>query len=301
MVRAAVCRVVALGAFFALCAAGTGSAQTNVKVVPKEVIDDRISEGMMKGGLVLQLELEGDGLDVVRSARVRLKSAKADTGEDLLPKEEKAPDFSDRNVNAGTLQVVVDSPPRAASSVQVAGTVELFIPGRDASAVVRMPGALAKLDKPVVSKGLKSAKVELTVLSKAKYVEERKKNRLDEAKIAQIRAEAKARGMKEEEADAIVEMAKAFDELGEGDLPEHGFYLKVPTTSEEKIQEVWLETAKGEKLETGGSSSRSDEAFVLKQVSLKSAPPKDAVLVARLLTDKSIVSVPFEMKEVRLP
>lgn len=301
MVRAAACRVVALGALFALGAAGTAEAQTNVKVVAKEVVDDRISEGIMKGGLVLQLDLEGDGLEVVQSARVRLKSAKADTGEDLLPKEEKAPDFSDRNVNAGTLQVAVKNPPRSARSVDVTGTVELFVPGRDASAVVRMPGALAKLDKPVVSKGLKSAKVELTVLSKAKYVEERKRHRLDETKIAKIREEATARGMKEEEADAIVEMAKAFDEMGEGDLPEHGYYLKVPTASEEKIQEVWLETAKGEKLESGGSSSRSDEAFVLKQVFLKEAPPKDAVLVARLLTDKSIVSVPFEMMEVRLP
>ena len=155
MVRSAAGRIVALGAFLALAAAGTASAQSNVKVVPKEVVDDRISEGMMTGGLVFLLDIEGEGLDVVQSARVRLKSARADTGEDLLPKEEKAPDFSDRNVNAGTLQVVVNSPPRAASSVQVAGTVELFIPGRDASAVVRMPGALAKLDKPVVSKGLK--------------------------------------------------------------------------------------------------------------------------------------------------
>ena len=301
MVRAAVCRVVAFGAFLALGAPATASAQTNVKVVAKEVVDDRISEGLVTGGLVLQLELEGDGLDAVQSARVRLKTAKADTGEDLLTKEEKAPDFTDRNVNAGTLQVVVKSPPRAARSVEVSGTVELFVPGRDASAVVKVPGALAKLDRPVVSKGLKSAKVELTLLSKAKYVEERKKSRLDEAKIAQIRAEGKARGVKDEEVEALVEMAKAFDEMGEGDLPEHGFYLKVPAASDERIQEVWLETAKGEKLETGGSSSRSDEAFVLKQVSLREAPPKDAVLVARLLTGKSIVPVPFEMKEVRLP
>lgn len=54
-------------------------------------------------------------------------------------------------------------------------------------------GALAKLDKPVALGGLKSAKVELTLSSKAKYAEERKKHRLDEAKIAKIR-EAKARG-----------------------------------------------------------------------------------------------------------
>jgi hypothetical protein len=183
----------------------------------------------------------------------------------------------------------------------VTGTAELFVPGRDPASVVKVPGFLSRLDKPVQSKGLKAAKVDLTVLSKEKYAEERKKNRLDEKKIALIRAEAKERGMKDEEVDALVEMAKAFDEIGGGDLPENGLYLKVPRASDEKIQELWLETAAGERIDTGGSQGSGSEEAMLRQIEVRSALPKDAVLVLSLFTDKAIVSVPFDLKEVPLP
>ena len=301
MQRRAAFRVAALGALVALGAAGPAAGQTNVRVVPAEVIDDRISEGLASGGLVLMLNFEGDGLDAVKSARILLKEAKTDGGASLLSPKARVPDFTDRNVNGGNLQVAMQNPQRAAETVRVSGTAELFVPGRDPSSLVKVPGALGKLDKPVASKQLKAAKVELTLLSKEKYLEERKKNRLDESKIAAIRAEAKEQGMKDEQVDALVEMAKAFDELGGSDLPENGLYLKVPAASDEKIQELWLETAAGERIETGGSSSSSDEVFVLKQVSLKTAPPKDAVLAVSLFTSKSILSVPFDLKEVPLP
>jgi hypothetical protein len=183
----------------------------------------------------------------------------------------------------------------------VTGTADLFVPGRDAASVVKVPGFLSRLDKPVQSKGLKAAKVDLTALSKEKYVEERKKNRLDEKKIALIRAEAKERGMKDEEVDALVEMAKAFDEIGGGDLPENGLYLKVPRASDGRIQELWLETPAGEKIETGGSQGSGSEEGMLRQIEVRSALPKDAVLVLSLFTDKAIVSIPFDLKEVPLP
>ena len=185
--------------------------------------------------------------------------------------------------------------------MRISGTADLFVPGRDQNSVVKVPGFLARMGKPVASKGLKAAKVDVTVLSKERYVEERKKNRLDEKKIATIRAEAKERGMKDEEIAAMIEMAKAFDEMGESDLPEHGLYLQVPKASEEKIQEWWLETPSGERIETGGYSSRTDEDVVLLQIDVKRALPKDAVLVLSLFTEKAIVSVPFDIKEVPLP
>jgi hypothetical protein len=230
-----------------------------------------------------------------------MKEAKDDAGKNLLGPKSSKPDFSDRNMNGGNIQIGLDSPPRSATSVSVSGTAELFVPGRDPSSVVKVPGFLAKLNKPVASKGLKAAKVEVTVLSKERYVEEQKKNRLDEKKIAEIRAEGKERGMKDEEIDAIVEMAKAFDELGGSDFPEHGLYLRMPEASEEKVQELWLETAAGERIETGGSSSSTSGGVVLKQVAAKAAIPKDAVLAVSLFTDKAIVSVPFDLKEVPLP
>ncbi len=301
MKRIAACRVVAFGAIVVLAAAAPAAGQSNVKVVLSDVVDDRISEGMMSGGLVLMLNLEGDGLEGVKSARFRLKEAKDDTGKSLLDPKAKPTDFTDRNVNGGNVQVTVENPPREATTVRVTGTAELFVPGRDPASVVKVPGFLSRLDKPVQSKGLKAAKVDLTVLSKEKYAEERKKNRLDDKKIALIRAEAKERGMKDEEVDALVEMAKAFDEIGGGDLPENGLYLKVPRASDEKIQELWLETAAGERIETGGSQGSGSEEAMLRQIEVRSALPKDAVLALSLFTDKAIVSVPFDLKEVPLP
>ncbi len=301
MKRNEACRVVALGAIVVLAAARPAAGQSNVKVVLAEVVDDRISAGMASGGLVLMLNLEGDGLDAVKSMRIRLKEAKDDTGKSLLAAKSSAPDFSDRNSNGGNVEVSLANPPRDATSVRIAGTADLFVPGKDPNSVVKIPGFLARPGKPVPSKGLLAAKVEVTVLSKERYVEERKKNRLDEKKIAAIRAEAKERGMKDEEIGAMIEMAKAFDEMGESDFPEHGLYLQIPKESEEKIQELRLETPSGERIETGGSSSRTDEAMVLKQLDVKKALPKDAVLVLSLFTQKAIVPVPFDIKEVPLP
>jgi hypothetical protein len=301
MKRIAACRVFAPGAVVLLFAALPAAGQSNVKVVLADVVDDRISDGMGSGGLVLTLNLAGEGLDGVKSARMRVKEAKDDSGKNLVNPKASPAEFSDRNSNGGNVQVSLESPPRSATSIRISGTADLFVPGKDPSSVVKVPGFLAKPGKPVDSKGLKAAKVEVTILSKESYVAARKKNRLDEKKIAEIRAEAKERGMKEEEIGPLIEMAKAFDEMGESDFPEHGLYLQLPKTSEEKIQELWLETPSGERLETGGYSARTDKDVVLKQIDVKKALPKDAVLVLSLFTEKAIVSVPFDIKEVPLP
>ena len=301
MRRNAAIRVAVLAALVAGGAARPAAGQSNVKVVVSEVVDDRISDQMMSGGLVLALNLEGEGLDAVKSARFRMKEAKADTGQSLLDPKAKAPDFTDRNVNGGQVQVSLASPPREASKVGVSGVAELFLPARDPASVVKVPGFLSALDRPLASKGLKANKVEVTVLSKERYAEEQKKNRLDEKKIALIRAEGKERGMKAEEIDALVETAKAFDGMGGGPLPENVLLLKVGRPGYEKVQELWVETAAGEKIDSGSSQGSGSEDAMLKQIEMRSPLPKDAVLVFSLFTDKAIVSVPFELKEVVLP
>ena len=131
MKRIAVCRVVALGAVVVLCAALPATGQSNVKVVLSEVVDDRISDGMASGGLVLMLNLGGDGLDAVKSARIRVKEAKDDSGKSLVDPKTRPPEFSDRNSNGGNIQVALDNPPRSATSMRISGTADLFVPGRD--------------------------------------------------------------------------------------------------------------------------------------------------------------------------
>lgn len=107
--------------------------------------------------------------------------------------------------------------------------------------------------------------------------------------------------MKDEEIDALVEMARAFEEMGGGPLPENVLLLKIARPGYDKVQEIWVETAAGEKIESGGSQGSGREDAFLKQVEMREPLPKDAVLVVSLFTDKAIVPVPFEMKEVVLP
>lgn len=293
--------VFALAAALALGAAPSLSAQTNVKVVIAEVVDDRITDKMMSGGLVLMLNLEGEAMDGVKSARFRLKEATDDTGASLLDPKAKPPDFTDRNVNGGNVQVAFANPSRAATKVRVSGTAELYVPSRDPASVVKVPGFLARLDKPVQSKGLKANKVDLTVLSKEGYAAEQKKNRLDEKKIARIRAEAKEQGVSDEQVEAMIEMAKAFEEMGGGPLPENVLLLKIGREGNDRIQDLWLETPAGERIETGSSQGSGGEEAYLKQIEVRSPLPKDAVLVLSIFTDKAIVPVPFDLKEVALP
>ena len=194
MKRIPACSLAALGAVVALGVAPPAFGQSNVKVVVSEVTDDRISEGFSTGGLGVTLNLEGEGLDAVKSARILVKDAKDDKGKSLLVPKADKPAFRDRNVNGGALEVSLENPPRSAASVRLSGIAELFVPGRDPNAVVKVPGFLARLDKPVASKGLKAAKVDVTVLSKEGYLAEMKKNKLDDKKIAEIRAEGKKHG-----------------------------------------------------------------------------------------------------------
>ncbi len=131
MKRIAARRVVAPGAFVILCAALPAAGQSNVKVVLSDVVDDRISDGMGSGGLVLILNLDGEGLDAVKSARMRAKEAKDGSGKNLVNPKTRPPEFSDRNSNARNIQVALDNPPRSATSMSISGTADLFVPGRD--------------------------------------------------------------------------------------------------------------------------------------------------------------------------
>jgi hypothetical protein len=180
--------------------------------------DDRYSKGMMRGpeGRVKPV---GDGLDSA-AWRVLVKSAKDDLGTSLLPEEPKVPDFQSTDVNSGQMDVDLANPSRRAATVSLSGTLELFVSKRDSNAVVKVDDALAKPDKPLVSKGLKASKVQVTVLSTKRYAEEAKKQRLDDAKIAEMRAEGKKRGMEAKEIEALIGLAKAFEGLG-GEVPGH--------------------------------------------------------------------------------
>ncbi len=252
-------------------AAAEGPA--GVEVVLQEVEDNRYSKGPIEGGLVVTLNLRGAGAETAVAARPLVKVARDDKGASLFVDPAKVPDFVERNVNGGRLDIRLKGPERAARTVSLSGAVEVFDPSRDPGAVVKVENALAKKDKKLSSKGLKAAKMEVTLLSKAKYEAEQKKQYPD---------------------------AKSSGEMG-GPVPDDAVILSIPSAQNEKILSVRLVDAEGKELSVPLPEGSSFGKTTMRILRPEKTPPPDAGLVFTLLTEKARTTVPFELKEVPLP
>ena len=274
-------------------------AQSGVKVTVSDVTDDRMSSDMLSGSLQVQLNLEGSGMDKVVAARAIVKEARDDRGTNLA-KDKKVPDFRDRNVNGGVLEVSLDSPPRAASSISMKGTVELFMPSKDPAAVITIPKAFAKMDKPLASDALASAGIKLTPLSPERYAEEKKKQKITDKDIEEIRAQGKAHGASEKEIEFAIGMAKAMEEMGGQAPPEGSVILSGSSKDFDKIHAVDIIGPDKKQIDVNAreSSTRGDSTIMILH---PSSLPAGSALRLTLLTAKSRVSVPFELKKVELP
>jgi len=284
---------------FILSIATGAHAQSGVKVELDEVTDNRVTAGAWSGSLELRVKLQGGAvLEKANAARILIKEARDDRGT-LLSDGSKPPDFMPREYNSGTLQVSVGSPARAASSVKIKGTVELFVPTRDPNSIVKIDKALSKLDAPLSSKALKAAKVTITPLSPAGYAASKKANQLDEKKIAEIRAEGKKQGVAEAEIEMAIELAKAFENL-DGDLPENAVILSGTKSDFDRIFRVEILGADGKPINTGSRSTSTRGESTVMTIQPSEPPPPNATLEIYLLTDKSRVSSPFELN-ITLP
>lgn len=272
--------------------------QTNVGVELDEVIDNRVTAGPFVGSLDLRLKLTGSGLDRAAAARINVKEARDDRG-NVLSEGWRMPDFMPREYNMGTLQCSLATPARAASSVRVKGTVELFVPARDPSATMKIEKALANLDKPLASKALKAAKIEITPLSPAGYVALMKSRKITEKDIEGIRAEGKKRGVPEAEIEMAIELAKAFENI---DTPpsDSAVILSGKKADFDRIYRVEILGADGNPINvtSRSTSTRGENSIMTLDPSEK--PPAGAALQLVLLTDKARMSVPFELS-VPLP
>jgi len=282
----------------ALSVAAGAYAQSGVKVEVDEVIDNRVDAGAWRGTLDLRVKLQGSAADKANAARIVVKEARDDRGTSLA-EGWKAPDFTPRDYNMGMLQVSLSMPTRAASSVKVKGSVELFVPTRDPNAIVKIDKALSKLDAPLTSKALKAAKVTITPLSREGYAAAKQANKLDDKKIAELRAEGKKQGVSDKEIEMAIEMAKAFENI-DGDLPEGAVVLSGTASDFDKIFRVEVLGADGQPINTTGRSVSTRGESTIMTIQPSEPPPPNATLQIFLLTDKSRVTSPFELN-VTLP
>jgi hypothetical protein len=293
----------ALGLCFAILLATGVDAQTGVVLELDDVVDNRISSidtsgFQVQGGLELRVMLNGTGLDKATAARVIVKEAKDDKGTSLI-KEPTVPDFTPREYNSGTLQVAVGQPVRSATSVRLKGTIELYVPSRDPAANVKIDNALAKLDKPLSSKALKAAKLEITPLSAEAYAAAAKARKVDAKAIEEIRAQGKKEGVPEKEIELAIALAQAFDSM-DGDMSPTAVILSGEKSDFDRILRIEILGEDGQPIHitSRGLSSRGESSLMT--LDPAQPPPANATLQLMLLTDKTRVSFPFDLK-VPLP
>lgn len=279
---------------------GSAHAQSGVGVQVKEVNDSRAKAGPFSGNLELKMELTGNGLDKVNAARVVVKEARDEKGNDLWAGGEQA-DFMPRDWNMGQLQVRLKTPARAAKTMRISGTVELFVPTKDPNSIVKIDKVLSKMDKPLSHKSLKAEKLSITVLSPKKQEEKRGANKLDDKKIAEIREQAKKEGVDEKEVEAMIELAKAFQELGAGSGAEGAVVLSGKEADMDRILSVRLLKADGTEVSIPSRSSNTSGDDTIMTLEPSEPPPADVTLELTLLTKKATMSVPYELKSIQLP
>ncbi|MHB0970317.1 MAG: hypothetical protein ACYC7A_11160 [Thermoanaerobaculia bacterium] len=275
-------------------------AQSGVGVEVKEVTDNRAQAGQFTGNLEISLTPTGNDLERAVAARVVIKDARDDMGNDLLGKREP-PDFRPRDYNSGILNVTLGSPARAAKAVTLSGTVELFVPARDPNSTVKLSKALSKLDAPLNAKALKAEKMNLRLLSHAKYQAEKEKNKIDDKKIAEAREMAKKEGVSDEEFNAMMELAKALQEMGAGPLPPGAVVLSGKESDFDKILKIRILKADGSEISVPSTSSSTFDNQTMMVMEPSEEPPADAMLEITILTKKSTLSFPFQVKDTPLP
>jgi hypothetical protein len=228
-----------------------------------------------------------------------LKDAKDDHGTALPSGSFASTDYTPRDENNGVLRLSLRQPARAASSVRIKGTVELYAPGRDPASIVRVDQALAHLDKPLSAKLLKAEKVDLTLLSPAGYAALMKSRKITDDDVTKIRAEGKAHGASDKEIEAVIAMAKAMESL-DAEPSEGTVLLSGSKSAFARIFRIEIlgEDGKPMNVPERGLSTRGEASVMTIKPSAK--PPQNASLQLYVLTAKSRLSIPFELN-VPLP
>lgn len=247
-------RWAALFALFALALPALPAvAQDDARVVVKTIKDSRFrfQANEPTGNLTLFPGFEGATVESAKAFRIRVAAARDDTGASLLLGEGGEPPWESQAISAN-LWIRLQSPARGASSVTVSGTLELFVPSRDPASEVRVERALEKPGRPLVSKALKAAKIEIAVAPKEQ-------------------------------------------------TPEGTVVLYGRTSELASVRAIRVVRPDGSEVGLSGTSSGSTGERKTIELGLSEPLPPGAALVFTLLTAKSIVEIPFELKDVPLP
>jgi hypothetical protein len=261
-------------------------------------IEDRRTTGQFFAGMTVEIALVGDELDDVRGARALVRKAVDETGRSLLPEEAKEPSF-ETPMGSGPPKLRLDlrNPERRATILsEVSGDIELYMPGRDPAARVRIEKVLSKRDRKLALPALRAAKIEAKVISPEAYRAGQKQREAEvEKEMEKQKQEMARQGQDTVELDALFGLAKGLSGLL-GEVGENDLVLEV-VDPESRVFGIQAVNARGEKIDHNGSMSTGN----IRVLHFSEKLPGDAGLLFLLKTKKSLLAVPFRLKDVNLP
>ena len=253
------------------------AAIAEVKVAVGDISDKRTT-GKFFAGLEIELKLSGPELAEAKGIRAVVKSATDDAGNPLPKKEDHFSEDGFQELRkafgggfggekkADEFQVKLEfgNPQRSAKSIRaLTGSIELLIPKQDPASVIA--ASFAKdAGKPLDNPALKAAGVEFTLRTPG---------------AAGRKASVPGFG----------------GGGGENDL---GYEIRDPKN---KVASVEFFDVGGKKLESNGRMSSGFNDSKTVTVSFNAKPPTDAVARIYVVTDKSVVTIPLDLKDVPLP
>ncbi len=243
-------------------------------------ISDNRSTGQW-AGLRVDFKLSGDSIfDAYGITKPNFTAAKDDTGRSLLKADKQDSllwDFQPRQQKSANENISNDllSPARKATSVTLQGTISVYSPTLDPSAVVTVPNLASIYGHPMESKPLG---ISLTILDK--------------------NAKAQADSAKKATANP---MNSAFGAMfGGGGNSDNDLEFRVKDPHNMIVRIEILDSA-GKALETNGRSKTTFNGEDVYNNSYKQPIPKDASLRIYYATAKSMQSIPFNFENVPLP
>ena len=236
--------------------------------------------------LIVNLKVVGDLLSGTRAVHARIDKASSG-GRNLIDREKYDPGFEAITPGVGMrydLRVYLRAPARTAKKIEeISGELELFTPKNDEAATITREVSKI-LGAPLEAEGLKAAGLKVLVWDKARF------ETYQAASKEKQLAVAKSDGF---DAKAFERLARSFDgTYGKGD---YNLALSIDG-SIEKIVDIEFENVKGQKINSNALISRN-----MRIQKFNTKLPADARIKITVATPKSLVKVPFALKNVPLP
>lgn len=247
--------------------------------------------GEFNNQLKVEIKLMGDELDSAEKIRINIAQAVDDTGLDLIRKERfsNEDDFRDldkNNAGENKIDIKLMKPSMKATAIkELSGEIELYCPGKDPEATIKVEQFMKNLGKRIDNPSLRRLQVKLTVFDKKTYEEFAKKE-----------AAAKERAARSNVAKQLVlAVTNLFDAITET-LSKNPVIIKLKDP-QSRIMGLRFYSASGQKIAHNLWSSGGD----IQTYSFNNPMPADAAMVIMLKTDKAIQKIPVKFTDIPLP